>query len=98
MTLLRDMPRAVGYNSASRMEILQQVAQAYIQFLQQVAQAYIQYFRASGNRLGCMEVIKLALDFPRVRAAQIIFGLGGLKGSLAWSNWRLSLSAAPRYT
>ena len=39
VSLLRDMPRAVGYDSASRVEILPQVAQAYIQ-----------YFRAGGTR------------------------------------------------
>ena len=87
VSLLCDIPRAVEYDSVSRVEILQQVAQAYIQ-----------YFRASGSRFECMEAIEVALDVPRVRAARIIFWFGRVKGSVAWSNWRVSPSTAPRYT
>ena len=40
----------------------------------------MQYFRASGSGVGCMGAIETALEVPRVRAAQILFWFGRVKG------------------
>ena len=69
VSLLRDMPRVVSHSRASRLDIMDRVAQSYIQ-----------YFRASGSRIGCMQVIETALDVPRVKAAWIRFWFGRKKG------------------
>jgi len=67
--LLRDMQRVASLTSASRSEIMGQVAQRYVQ-----------YFRASGSRFGCMQAIESALGVPRVKAARIRFWFGRKKG------------------
>ena len=69
VSLMRDMPRVVSHSTASRLEVTGRVAQSYIQ-----------YFRASSNRIGCMEAIETALNIPRVKAAMIRFWLGRMTG------------------
>ena len=69
--LLRDMQRVASLYSASRSEIMGQVAQRYVQYL-----------RASGIRFGCMRVIQYALSVLRVKAAIVRFWFGRKKGSL----------------
>ena len=69
VSLLCDIPRAVEYDSVPRVDILQQVSQAYIQ-----------YFRASGSRFECMEAIEVALDVPRVRVGRILFWFRRVEG------------------
>ena len=63
------MPRVVSHSSASRLEIMGQVAQSYIQ-----------YFPASGSRADCMQAIETALDVPCVKVARIRFWFGRKKG------------------